>query len=251
MAYQEFYGHDERGERVGCQHCGFCMNEFDGRNKLYTDQLDDNSDAFNTLHQLSTLGLANSRARRRRNLGCERQSRTPRDSRSSVDNGVLCLRLGRCGLEIDNDVRRILILTIKQLPRQRGILTAVMVLTTCVTPWYLVVVETLVTVVTRSTVTTIVLGAAVVQTVDVCHLVVSGSLTVTVLLSRPRFSIVLTSARRAERAARKAARSSIAGRKASRRRRVLVGTGVGVELGAVSRAAACTKVGVMVAHGSR
>jgi hypothetical protein len=50
-------------------------------------------------------------------------------------------------------------------------------------------VDTIVEIVVRSTVTTIVLGAAVVQAVAVCHLVVSGSVTVTVLLSRPRFSM--------------------------------------------------------------
>ena len=99
------------------------------------------------------------------------------------------------------------------------------------------------TVVTRSTVTTIVLGAAVVQAVDVCHLVVFGSVMVTVLLSRPRFSIAWGElASRAERAARKAARSSMAERAAAeesrRRRYVLVGVGVGDEVGAVSRAAA-------------
>lgn len=115
-----------------------------------------------------------------------------------------------------------------------------MVLMTCVTPRYLVVVDTAVTVVTRSTVTIIVLGAAVVQAVEVCHLVVCGSVMVTVLLSRPRFSITLEFARRAERAARKAARSSNAGRALSRRRRVVVDVDVGLDVGvdAVSRAAA-------------
>ena len=132
-------------------------------------------------------------------------------------------------------------------------------MTTFVTPLYSVLVDTEVTVVTRSTVTIIVLGAAVVQAVAVCHLVVSGSVMVTVLLSRPRFSITRAceSARRAERAARKAARSSssAAWRRAAESRRrgrgVVEGLVVGVvELKAVWKAAAWTIVGVMVHVGS-
>jgi hypothetical protein len=127
------------------------------------------------------------------------------------------------------------------------------VLITLVTPLYSVLVDTDVTVVTRSTVTNIVIGAPVVQAVAVSHLVVCGSVMVTVLLSRPRFSITTgLAARRAERAARKAARSSRrADRRAASRRwgRVVV-VGVGVALDAVSKAAACTMVGVMVHVGS-
>jgi hypothetical protein len=131
-------------------------------------------------------------------------------------------------------------------------LTAVTVLITFVTPLYSVLVDTEVTVVTRSTVTNIVIGAPVVQAVTVCHLVVCGSVIVTVLLSRPRFSIMAGfAARRAERAARKAARSSRAAcrRAASRRRGRVVDVDVGVGLG-VSKAAAWTMVGVMVHVGS-
>ena len=126
------------------------------------------------------------------------------------------------------------------------------VLITFVTPLYSVLVETEVTVVTRSTVTNIVIGAPVVQAVAVCHLVVCGSVIVTVLLSRPRFSIITGSAaRRAERAARKAARSSspAARRAVSRRRGRVVDVDVGAGLD-VSKAAAWTMVGVMVHVGS-
>jgi hypothetical protein len=124
---------------------------------------------------------------------------------------------------------------------------------TLVTPLYSVLVDTDVTVVTRSTVTNIVIGAPVVQAVAVSHLVVCGSVMVTVLLSRPRFSIAMgLAARRAERAARKAARSSSrADRRAASRRRgrgvVDVDVGTGLD---VSKAAACTMVGVMVHVGS-
>jgi len=128
---------------------------------------------------------------------------------------------------------------------------------TLVTPLYWVLVDTEVTVVTRSSIIVIVLGAAVVQAVAVCHLVVSGSVMVTVLLSRPRFSIIMASAsaRRAERAARKAARSSSAAcRRAASRRRgrgLVMGVEVGVvEMDAVSKTAAWTTVGVIVQVGS-
>jgi hypothetical protein len=202
-------------------------------------------------HQLSALCLANSRTRRRRTLGRNREIRTSCDGRSGADDGVLRLDLGRRRLEKKKHVSKI--------PQDTNLLetsklTAVTVLTTFVTPLYSVLVDTDVTVVTRSTVTTIVLGAAVVQAVAVCHLVVSGSVMVTVLLSRPRFSITRAreSARRAERAARKAARSlsRAAWRRAASRRR---GRGLvaGVEVGVgVSKAAAWTTVGVMLQVGS-
>jgi hypothetical protein len=61
--------------------------------------LDNGSKHFPTLsNQLATLGLANSRARRWRVLGRDREVRPPGNSRSRTNNSVLRLRLGRRGL---------------------------------------------------------------------------------------------------------------------------------------------------------
>lgn len=92
---------------------------------------------------------------------------------------------------------------------------------------------------TYSSVIVTVLVGAVDKVVEVAHLLVSSSVIVTVLLSRPRFSIAWASARRASRAARNSLRSSATCRLASRRRLApLVVAFVEDDGAAVSRAAA-------------
>ena len=125
-------------------------------------------------------------------------------------------------------------------------------MTTLVTPDQKVSVAVVVTLVSTSSVTQFVLAGAVDIEVEVAHLLVSSSVTVAVLLSRPRFSITWASARRASRAARNSARLS-AGTClfASRRRRTPLVVAVVDAIGdPVSRAAACTTVGVILAQGS-
>ena len=131
-------------------------------------------------------------------------------------------------------------------------LTAVTVMTTFVTPDQKVSVVVVVTLVLTSSVIQVVVAGAVDIEVEVAHLLVSSSVEVTVLLSRPRFSITWASARRASRAARNSARLS-AGTflLASRRRRAPLVVAVTEAVNdPVSRAAACTTVGVILAQGS-
>jgi hypothetical protein len=123
----------------------------------------------------------------------------------------------------------------------------VTVTTTFVTPEKTVWVVVVVTLWVESSIEVIVVASAVDQTVEVAHLAVSSSVTVTVLLSRPRFS-TWALARRASRAARNSARLSATCLLASRRRREPpVDDAAGEE---VSRAAAKTTVGVILAQGS-
>lgn len=114
------------------------------------------------------------------------------------------------------------------------------VTTTLVTPDQKVSVEVVVTLVSTSSVIQVVVAGAVDIEVEVAHLLVSSSVKVTVLLSRPRFSITWASARRASRAARNSARLSAAiFLFTSRRRRapVVVAVADAVD-GPVSKAAA-------------
>jgi len=113
-------------------------------------------------------------------------------------------------------------------------------------------VEVVVTLVATSSVIQTVVAGAVDIEVEVIHKLVFSSVRVTVALSRPRFSITCASARRASRAARNSARFSAATfLVASRRRRApLVVAVADADDEAVSRAAAYTTVGVILAHGS-
>jgi hypothetical protein len=125
-------------------------------------------------------------------------------------------------------------------------------MTTLVTPDQKVSVEVVVTLVSTSCVSQVVVAGAVDIEVEVAHLLVSSSVRVTVLLSRPRFWITSASARRASRAARNSARLLAAACLFASRRRwapVVVAVADVVD-DAVSRAAACTTVGVILAQGS-
>jgi hypothetical protein len=125
-------------------------------------------------------------------------------------------------------------------------------MTTLVTPDQKVSVEVVVVLASTFCVIQVVVAGAVDIEVEVAHLLVSSSVRVTVLLSRPRFWITEASARRASRAARNSARLSAATFLcASRRRRApLVVAVADVVDDAVSRAAAYTTVGVILAQGS-
>ena len=138
----------------------------------------------------------------------------------------------------------------KQSLRER--LTAVTVITVLVTPDQKVSVVVVVTLASTSCVIQVVMAGAVDTVVEVAHKLVSSSVEVTVLLSRPRFSITWLSARRASRAARNSARFSAATCLfASRRRRAPLVVAVADAVDdPVSRAAACTTVGVILAQGS-
>jgi len=195
-------------------------------------------------HELATLRLANSRAGRWRSLDRDRDCRAPCGRRRRLDVSVLGLCPGGCGLQ--NSISR------EPEHRSQEVLTAVTVTMTFVVPVHKVSVVVVVTSLSTSSVIQTVVAGAVDMEVEVAHKLVFSSVRVTVALSRPRFSITWASARRTSRAARNAARLSAATcLVASRRRRAPPVMVVAVVDGEpVSRAAAYTTVGVILAHGS-
>ena len=196
-------------------------------------------------YELAALRLANIRAGCRCCLdrACDRWASCGRSC--CLDDRVLGLRLGGRGLQEE-------VSKWKSQANIRECLTGVTVMTTFVTPDQKVSVEVVVMLVSTSCVSQVVVAGAVDIEVEVAHLLVSSSVRVTVPLSRPRFWITWASARRASRAARNSARLSAATCLfASRRRWVpVVVAATDVVNDAVSRAAAYTTVGVILAQGS-